>query len=93
MFGIALIVLADSAWARLLAAIPYGDPADRWRILSIKANTQPAYAWYQREPATGRYRAFAIQVLTLRGRQISDVTTFGFPQLFPSFCLALEIEA
>lgn len=77
----------------VLAAILYGDSAGRWRILPTHSNSQPAYAWYQWDEASHRYHAFAIQVLTLRDSLISDVTTFGFPHLFTTFGLELELSA
>ena len=48
----------------------------RWRTLPTQANGQPAlgfYAWNDEEQA---YRPFALNVLTLRGDRISDVTAF-----------------
>ena len=48
----------------------------RWKSILVRANGQPAlgfYAWYEEEQT---YRAFALNVLTLRGDQVSDVTAF-----------------
>jgi RNA polymerase sigma-70 factor, ECF subfamily len=48
----------------------------RWRTIFTRANGQLAlgfYAWNEEEQA---YRAFALNVLTLRGDRISDVTAF-----------------
>jgi RNA polymerase sigma-70 factor (ECF subfamily) len=47
-----------------------------WKTRFVRANGQPAlafYSWDQRERA---YVAFALNVLTLRGGQISDVVAF-----------------
>jgi RNA polymerase sigma-70 factor (ECF subfamily) len=83
----------DAIRSFVLAAILYGDPNGRWLILPTRSNAQPAYAWYRRDAASQKYHAFAVQVLTLRGSLISDVTTFGFPHLFPFFNLELELPA
>jgi RNA polymerase sigma-70 factor (ECF subfamily) len=48
----------------------------RWRTVRARANGQPAlgfYAWSEEEES---YRPFALNVLTLRGELISDVTAF-----------------
>jgi RNA polymerase sigma-70 factor (ECF subfamily) len=48
----------------------------RWRTVLVRANGQPAlgfYAWDEDEQA---YLPFALNVLTLRGSQVSDVTAF-----------------
>lgn len=48
----------------------------RWRALLTRANAQPALAYYGWDPPSGRYLPFALNVLTLRGDQISAVTAF-----------------
>jgi len=48
----------------------------RWRVVRTTANGQPAlgfYAWNARDEA---YRPFALNILTLRGTEVSDVTAF-----------------
>jgi len=63
---------AIATWARAMAL----SGAWRWRTLPARANGQPAlgfYAWNEREAG---YRPFALNVLSFRGRQISDVTAF-----------------
>jgi RNA polymerase sigma-70 factor (ECF subfamily) len=48
----------------------------RWRPLYVRANGQPALAFYSWDPDEGAYMPFALNVLTLRDRQISDITAF-----------------
>jgi RNA polymerase sigma-70 factor (ECF subfamily) len=48
----------------------------RWRPVPARANGQPALAFYAWDPDEQSYLPFALNVLTLRGRQISDVTAF-----------------
>jgi RNA polymerase sigma-70 factor (ECF subfamily) len=48
----------------------------RWRHLQTTANGQPALAFYSWDEEAGTYLPFALNVLTLRGDKISDVTAF-----------------
>jgi RNA polymerase sigma-70 factor, ECF subfamily len=48
----------------------------RWKPLAVRANGQPALAFYSWDPDEEAYLPFALNILTLRGRQISDVTAF-----------------
>jgi RNA polymerase sigma-70 factor, ECF subfamily len=48
----------------------------RWRHVPATANGQPALAFYTWDEEEGAYLPFALNVLTIRGRQISDVTAF-----------------
>jgi RNA polymerase sigma-70 factor (ECF subfamily) len=48
----------------------------RWKPLPVRANGQPALAFYSWDPDEEAYLPFALNVLTLRGRKISDVTAF-----------------
>jgi RNA polymerase sigma-70 factor (ECF subfamily) len=64
----------------------------RWRFVPIRANGQPAFAWYQREKIGEPYRAFAIQVIAFDGDLIADVVTFMKSDLFSGFGLSPELE-
>ena len=79
--------------AFVLGVMFSGDARGRWRVLPTRANAHPAMAFYQREPGTGVYRAFAVQVLTFDGELVADITTFGYPGLFRHFGLPLELKA
>jgi RNA polymerase sigma-70 factor (ECF subfamily) len=48
----------------------------RWRHIPARANGQPALAFYCWDDEAQTYLPFALNVLTLRGEQISDVTAF-----------------
>jgi RNA polymerase sigma-70 factor (ECF subfamily) len=48
----------------------------RWRMIVTHANGQPAIAFYSWSPEKQVYERFALNVLTLRGEQIADVTAF-----------------
>src|SRR3954464_12168199 len=48
----------------------------RWRPLQVRANGQVALAFYSWDEDESAYMPFALNVLTLRGEAISDVTAF-----------------
>jgi RNA polymerase sigma-70 factor (TIGR02960 family) len=60
---------------------------DQWRLVSTRANGQPAVVVYQRTD-DGSYQAYGVQVLTLIGARIARITTFIDPSLVPTFGLA-----
>src|SRR5690348_15902234 len=59
------------------------------RLSPTRANGQPAFAVYRTDEATGSYRGFALQVLTLdQSRfpmQVAGVTAFLSPELVTAF--------
>jgi len=57
-----------------------------WRLLPTRANRMPAAASYLRRPGDTEFRAFKLDVLRIRGREIADITTFGY-SLFSHFGL------
>jgi RNA polymerase sigma-70 factor (ECF subfamily) len=61
------------------------------RSVPVSANGQPAIAYYSLDAQTGRYLAAAIDVITLDGRLIKEVTAFITPELFPFFGLPSEL--
>jgi RNA polymerase sigma-70 factor (ECF subfamily) len=48
----------------------------RWRTVFVRANGQPALAFYAWDPEQESYMPFALNVLTLRGSEITNVTAF-----------------
>lgn len=72
--------------------MPDGPPP-RLRYVATRANGQPALGTYLIDDATGAYLPLALDVLTLRGDEITDVTVFRTPQLFPRFGLPDRLAA
>ncbi|MFG2055172.1 sigma-70 family RNA polymerase sigma factor [Micromonospora sp. NPDC048930] len=69
-------------WYRGLGAVmdfaraaPLG-PCGSWRHLPVAANGQLAVAGYLCREGTGRYLPWSIDVLTLRGHRIAEITSF-----------------
>jgi RNA polymerase sigma-70 factor (ECF subfamily) len=48
----------------------------RWRAVQTRANGQPALGFYAWDPDEQAYMPFALNVLSFRGEQVSDVTAF-----------------
>ena len=63
------------AIGRFLAGWPLSGQWD-WRVVRTRANGQAALAFYTWDPDEQAYLRFALNVLTLRGELISDVTAF-----------------
>ncbi|RVX39261.1 RNA polymerase ECF family sigma subunit [Nonomuraea polychroma] len=84
-------------WYRGLAAVT--DFATRvpltscgsWRHLPAHANGQPAVACYLWDDAAGAHVAWSINVLTLRGERISEITSFIGREHFPLFGLPASL--
>jgi RNA polymerase sigma-70 factor, ECF subfamily len=55
------------------------------------ANGQPALAYYHRDPETGRFTATALDVLTLEGELVKEITAFLTPEIFSLFGLPSEL--
>ena len=64
-----------------------------WRRVPTHANGQAAVAGYLWDPQAGRYTAYVIDVLTLRGELITDVTAFIDAALFPALDLPLTLPS
>jgi RNA polymerase sigma-70 factor, ECF subfamily len=63
------------------------------RTLQARANGQLALAHYGLDEETGRYLPAAIDVVTLEGGRIKEITAFVTPELFPSFGLPPELAS
>jgi RNA polymerase sigma-70 factor, ECF subfamily len=48
----------------------------RWRTITTRASGQPAIGFYALHADSARHRAFALNVLTLRGTEVSGVSAF-----------------
>ncbi|WP_367130081.1 sigma-70 family RNA polymerase sigma factor [Saccharothrix sp. HUAS TT1] len=62
-----------------------------WRHLPTGANGQPAVACYLWDEGAGAHLAWSINVLTLRGHLIREVTSFVGAEHFPAFDLPASL--
>jgi len=56
------------------------------RLIPARANGQPAFGFYARDPDTRSYYTVGLMVLTLSGAQVSAMTRFD-PAVLPRFGL------
>jgi RNA polymerase sigma-70 factor (ECF subfamily) len=69
-----------------MAARPFsGDGRGRWRLEPRHANAQPAFELFLRVPAAERYETVGLQVLTVAGGQIAEISLFLKPLFFARF--------
>ncbi len=61
-----------ATWAELAPL----SGAWRWRTVLTRANGQPALAFYAWDEEAAAYLPFALNVMSFRGNQVSDVTAF-----------------
>jgi RNA polymerase sigma-70 factor (ECF subfamily) len=70
-----------------------GGPPPRLRLVPTSASGQPAVAAYGLSADREKYVPLALDVLTLRGTSIGEITAFRAPELFRSFGLPEELAA
>ena len=97
-----LALLTDDAWAtmpplpveyqghdkvsRFLATGVFAHHR-RFQLIATRANTQPAFGLYQKDPQSAIARAHGLIMLTLEGDQISAITRFLDNSILPPFRL------
>jgi RNA polymerase sigma-70 factor (ECF subfamily) len=67
------------------------DTVARARALPIRVNGQPAVAYYGEDADTAWHLPLAIDVLTLEGELIKEITAFITPEIFPRLGLPPEL--
>lgn len=65
--------------------------ATPWRLVPMTASGQLAFACYQGDEAGSRFRLGAINVLTLRGRKIVEISGFLDPDVHRQFHLPVDL--
>jgi RNA polymerase sigma-70 factor (ECF subfamily) len=70
--------------------VPLGS-CGSWRHLPVSANGQPGVALYLSPDGNGPYGAWSINVFTLRGDRIADVTSFIGTEHFTAFGLPTSL--
>jgi RNA polymerase sigma-70 factor (TIGR02960 family) len=75
------------AIARFLSSVPAGGRLDHFRLVPTRANGQPAFGCYLRDPHTPIAHAYGLMVLTLRGGRVAAITGFPDTGVFPHFGL------
>jgi hypothetical protein len=61
------------------------------RLVATRANGQLAFGHYRLDPATGRYLAHSLDILTLRAELIAEITAVVRPGAFGRFGLSSHL--
>jgi RNA polymerase sigma-70 factor (ECF subfamily) len=70
-----------------LSTVPAGGALERFRLVATRANGQPAFGCYLRDPRAPIGHAYGLMVLTLSGDRIAAITGFPDTGVFRSFGL------
>jgi RNA polymerase sigma-70 factor (ECF subfamily) len=70
-----------------LSTVPAGGAVERFRLIPTRANGQPAFGCYLKDPHAPIARASGLMVLTLSADQIAALTGFPDTSVFGSFGL------
>jgi RNA polymerase sigma-70 factor (TIGR02960 family) len=72
---------------RFLSTVPASGALERFRLVPTRANGQPAFGCYLRDPHTPIAHAYGLMVLSLRGDRIAGMTGFADTIVFRAFGL------
>ena len=76
-----------AAIAGFLSTVPAGGRLDQFVLIPTRANRQPAFGCYLRDPQAAVAHAYGLMVLTLHGDRIGAITGFPDTSVFPHFGL------
>jgi hypothetical protein len=72
---------------RFLSTVPAAGQLERFRLVPTRANGQPAFGCYLKDPHTPIAHAYGLMVLTLRGGRVAGLAGFADTRVFASFGL------
>ena len=87
-----LVYEGGDAIGRFLSTVPAAGRLDQFKLLATRANGQPAFACYLRDPHTPIAHAYGLMVLTLAGDRVAAITGFADTSVFRSFGLPRTIQ-
>jgi RNA polymerase sigma-70 factor (TIGR02960 family) len=76
-----------AAIGRFLSTVPAAGALERFRLVPTRANGQPAFGCYLRDPRAPIAHAYGLMVLTLRNDRVAAMTGFPDTGVFASFGL------
>lgn len=80
------------AIGRFLSTVPAGGALDQFRLIPTRANGQPAFACYLRDPRAHVAHAYGLMVLTLASDEIVAITGFPDTSVFRAFGFPRTIQ-
>jgi RNA polymerase sigma-70 factor (TIGR02960 family) len=78
---------------RFLSTVPAGGALQRFRLVATRANGEPAFGFYLKDPLCPIARGTGIIVLTLEGDRVAAITAFHDTSVFPYFGLPRTLRA
>jgi RNA polymerase sigma-70 factor (ECF subfamily) len=79
--------VGPEAIGRFLSTVPAAGALERFRLVPTRANGQPAFGCYLRDPHTPIAHAYGLMVLTLRGDRVAGLAGFADTGVFGRFAL------
>ena len=76
-----------AAIAQFLSTVPASGALDRFRLIPVRANGQPAFGCYLRNPHAPDAYAYGLMVLTLSSTHVTAITGFADTSIFRFFGL------
>jgi hypothetical protein len=76
-----------AAIGRFLSTVPASGALERFRLTPTRANGQPAFGCYLRDPPAPIAHAYGLMVLTLRSDGVAAITGLPATRVFASFGL------
>jgi RNA polymerase sigma-70 factor (ECF subfamily) len=70
-----------------LSTVPASGALERFRLVPTRANGQPAFGCYLKDPHTPIAHAYGLMVLTLRGDRVAGLSGFADISVFAPFGL------
>jgi RNA polymerase sigma factor (sigma-70 family) len=87
-----LVYQGREAIGRFLSTVPAAGRLDQFKLVATRANGQPAFGCYLRDPHTPIAHAYGLMVLTLSGDRLTAITGFPDTGVFRAFGLPRTIQ-
>jgi RNA polymerase sigma-70 factor (TIGR02960 family) len=84
--------VGPEAIGRFLSTVPAAGSLDRFCLVPTRANGQPAFGCYLKDPHTPIAHAYGLMVLTLRGDRVAGLAGFADTAVFASFGLPRTLK-
>jgi RNA polymerase sigma-70 factor (ECF subfamily) len=81
-----------AAIGSFFSTVPAAGQLGRFRLVATRANGQPAFGCYLRDPHTPIARAYGLMVLTLSADRVAGITGFADTSVFSPFGLPRTIQ-
>jgi RNA polymerase sigma-70 factor (TIGR02960 family) len=84
--------VGPDAIGRFLSTVPASGALERFHLAPTRANGQPAFGCYLKDPHTPIAHAYGLMVLTLRGDRVAGLAGFADTAVFARFGLPRTLK-